>query len=79
MLQKGPDRTDQVVARLQPGDHFGEIALIQHAPRTATIRTATTVDVYKISPNSFVALYTYLPGFRDHFKEVMVKDLELRS
>jgi hypothetical protein len=81
VLQKGPDRTEQAIARLQPGDHFGEIALIQKAPRTATIRTATAVQVYRMNPNSFVALYTNLPGFRDHFKHVMesrLKDLTLR-
>ena len=80
VLQKGPDRTDQVVARLQSGDHFGEIALIQRAPRTATIRTASAVHVYRMNPNSFVALYTHLPGFRDHFQQVMesrLKDHEL--
>lgn len=82
VLQKRPDDTDHVVARLQSGDHFGEIALIQKAPRTATIRTVSAVQVYRLNPNSFVALYTNLPGFRDHLKQVMesrLKDLELRS
>lgn len=78
VLQKRPDHTEQVIARLQPGDHFGEIALIQKAPRTATIRTATAVQVYRMNPNGFVALYTNLPGFRGHFQQVMesrLKDL----
>lgn len=78
---KGTGHADQVVACLQSGDHFGEIALIQNAPRTATIRTASAVQVYKMNPSSFVALYTHLPGFRGHFQQVMesrLKDLELR-
>lgn len=82
VLQKGPDGADHVVAHLQSGDHFGEIALIRKVPRTATIRTASAVQVYRMNPNSFVALYTNLPGFRDHFKYVMesrLKDLESRS
>jgi hypothetical protein len=81
VLQKGSDRTDQVIARLQPGDHFGEMALIQKVPRTATIRTASAVQVFRMNPSSFVALYTHLPGFRGHFQQVMesrLKDLELR-
>jgi len=82
VLQKGSDQTDQVIARRQSGDHFGEIALIQEAPRTATIRTASAVQGYRMNPSSFVALYTHLPGFRGHFQQVMksrLKDLELRS
>lgn len=82
VLRQGPDHTEQIITRLQPGDHFGEIALIQRAPRTATIRTVSAVQVYKMNPNSFVALYANLPGFRDHFKKVMesrLTDLELRS
>ena len=81
VLQKGPDRTDQVIARLQPGDHFGEMALIQKVPRTATIRTASVVEVFRMNPSNFVALYTHLPGFRGHFQQVMksrLKDHELR-
>lgn len=81
VLQKGPDRTDHVIASLQSGDHFGEMALIQKVPRTATIRTASAVQVYKMNPSSFVALYTHLPGFRGHFQQVMesrLKDLDLR-
>lgn len=82
VLRKGPDHTDQVIANLQPGDHFGEIALIKKMPRTATIRTTSAVQVYKMNPNSFVTLYTHLPGFRDHFKKVMesrLQELEFRS
>jgi len=71
VLQKGPDRIDHVLARLQSGDHFGEMALIHKAPRTATIRTASEVHVYKMNPTSFVSLYTHLPGFRGHFQNVM--------
>lgn len=80
VLQKGSDHAERVIARLQPGDHFGEIALIRKAPRTATIRTVSAVQVYRMNPNSFVALYTNLPGFRSHFQQVMesrLKDLTL--
>lgn len=82
VLQRLPDSTEQVLARMQDGDHFGEIALIRQAPRTATIRTVSAVEVYRLNPSNFVALYTHLPGFRNHFKQVMesrLKDLESRS
>jgi CRP-like cAMP-binding protein len=71
VLRQAAGGATEVVHRLGPGDHFGEIALIRHAPRTATIRTVTAVEVYKMSPNHFAALYTTLPGLREHFNALM--------
>ncbi|MFQ5944961.1 MAG: cyclic nucleotide-binding domain-containing protein, partial [Anaerolineae bacterium] len=71
VLLKRPDGSREVLNRLGPGDHFGEMALLRHAPRNATIRTATAAEVFKMTPSSFVALYTNLPGLRDHFNTVM--------
>ena len=71
VLAKRPDGSQEVINRQGPGDHFGELALLRNAPRTATIRTVTAVQVFKMSPSNFVALYTSLPGFRDHFNQIM--------
>ena len=79
---KRPDGSQDVVQRLGPGDHFGEMALLRKAPRTATIRTVTRAQVYRMGPNNFAALYTNLPGFRDHFNQVMdtrLQDLDSRK
>lgn len=60
-----------LVKRLGPGDHFGEMALLRKAPRTATVQTVTVVEVFRMSPSNFAALYTNLPGLREHFNTLM--------
>ena len=37
------------VARMGPGDHFGELALITEDARTATVTTATSLRCYVIA------------------------------
>ena len=81
VLTKRPDGSQEVIARLYPGDHFGELALLREAPRTATLRTVTAVQLFKMSPSNFLALYFSLPGFRDNVSEIMksrLKELETR-
>jgi signal transduction histidine kinase len=48
---------DRFLAILKPGDFFGEMALIQDAPRAATVKTITPVVVLEI--------------YRDHFEELV--------
>ena len=71
VLAKRPDGSQEVIGRSGPGDHFGELALLCDAPRTATIRTVTAVQLLKMSPSNFLALYTSLPEFRDNFSKIM--------
>ncbi len=82
VVRRRADGTDDIVKRLGPGDHFGEMALLRHAPRNATVRTVTAVEVFKISPSQFVALYTALPELRHQFSalvETRLRELEGRS
>lgn len=82
ILAKRPDGSHEVINRLGPGDHFGEMALLRKAPRSATVRTVTPVQVFKMSPSNFMALYTSLPGLRDHFQKVMqsrLREFKLRK
>jgi hypothetical protein len=71
VLAKSPDGCQKVIARLYPGDRFGELALLRDAPRAATVRTVTAVQLYKMSPGNFLALYFSLPGFRDDITDIM--------
>ena len=82
VLAKRPDGSREVIAHLYPGDHFGELALLRNAPRTATIRTVTAVQLFKMNPSNFLALYFSLPGFRDNVGEIMksrLKEVEARG
>ncbi len=76
VLAKRPDGSQEVLRRLGSGDHFGEMALLRKAPRSATIRTVTPVQVFRMSPSNFMALYTSMPGLRDHFQKVMQSRLQ---
>jgi CRP-like cAMP-binding protein len=55
-------RKGRRVNQLGPGDFFGEIALIAHTPRTATVTTATDVDLLVITAQSFKTLLEHQPA-----------------
>jgi len=76
VLAKRPDGSQEVIRRLGSGDHFGEMALLRKAPRSATVRTVTPVEVFRMSPSNFMALYTSLPELRESFNKVMHSRLQ---
>jgi CRP-like cAMP-binding protein len=49
-------RDDELVATLGPGDHFGEIALLEDVPRTATVAARTAVRAFRLDPAGFDAI-----------------------
>lgn len=52
---------DKVIARFGPGDLFGEIAMIDPGPRTATVRAVTEVTAIQIPHSGFVEVATADP------------------
>ena len=60
-VKKGSRR----VNRLGPGDFFGEISLIRHTPRTATVVATSPVRTLVITERSFQSLLTHQPGIQN--------------
>jgi ATP-binding cassette subfamily B protein len=61
VLKKGPDGVDKKVAILRDGDHFGEIALLQSVPRTASLRTLAHTSCLSLSHERFSRLVESQP------------------
>ena len=49
-------RDGQVLAHFGPGDTFGEIAVLDHSTRTATVTAETPMRVAVVAANDFQAL-----------------------
>ena len=47
---------DATIATLKPGDHFGEMTLIDKSPRSASVTTTTPATLLKINRKNFFAL-----------------------
>ena len=48
--------SDRAVKRLGPGDHFGEIALVDGGPRLASVVAETELDTVRLSRKAFCGL-----------------------
>ena len=58
-------RADHEVARLGPGDFFGEVALISGKPRNATVVAQSAIDTYVLGKTDFEAALATSQSFHD--------------
>jgi CRP/FNR family cyclic AMP-dependent transcriptional regulator len=56
-------RRGRKVATLGPGDAFGELALLDKAPRNATVTAETPMEVVVLGQREFGGLIDEVPGF----------------
>jgi CRP-like cAMP-binding protein len=56
-------RHGRKVATLGPGDAFGELALLDKAPRNATVTAATPMELVVLGQREFGGLIDEVPGF----------------
>ena len=51
------------VAILGPGDFFGDLALLDRAPRNATVTARTAMELAVLGQREFAAMIDEVPGF----------------
>lgn len=56
-------RRGRRVATLGPGDAFGELALLDQAPRNATVTAETPMELVVLGQREFSGLIDDVPGF----------------
>jgi CRP/FNR family transcriptional regulator, cyclic AMP receptor protein len=59
--QAAVTRNGRKVATLGPGDHFGELALLDRRPRSASVTSETDMDVLVLSQRQFNGLLQSVP------------------
>jgi CRP/FNR family transcriptional regulator, cyclic AMP receptor protein len=55
-------RGNRRIATFGPGDYFGELALLDHGPRTATVVAETPMRVLVIDSRHFEGILDEIPG-----------------
>jgi len=63
------------IAKLGPGDFFGEIALIESVPRTATVRAEGIARLMVIGHREFHALMDEFPSIRSAVLDALAERL----
>jgi ATP-binding cassette subfamily B protein len=58
---------------LAAGDYFGEMALLTDQPRTATVRTLTSTQMYSLGRAEFIALLQRAPALREAVDQTMAR------
>jgi ATP-binding cassette subfamily B protein len=67
----GPTGEERRLAVLRDGDYFGEMALLDDAPRTATVRTRASSILLRLEREQFLDLLGTVPGLREAFERVV--------
>ena len=61
-------RNGVVLAKLGPGEYFGEMALLNHKPRNATVRAVKKTQIISMGPEQFTAR-TSVSSVREAFEK----------
>jgi CRP-like cAMP-binding protein len=56
------ERGGHTAAKLSTGDHFGELALLDRGPRSATVRALGDARLYVLDDRSFAAVLNEVPA-----------------
>lgn len=70
---RGEAGQERSVARLRPGDVFGEMALLTGTPRTATVTALTDVECYRLDKAVFQEVLHARPQLAEHVAEILAQ------
>jgi len=70
---------EKAIGKLGPGDFFGEIALLESARRTATVRCTAAMNTFSLPKHEFDTLAAALPDFRQAFERVRAERVQRAS
>jgi CRP-like cAMP-binding protein len=63
------------IARLEPGDWFGELAVLLDLPRNATVRAVTPLDVFVVERKPFFDLLLEVPDLWRRLAAILARRL----
>ena len=72
-------RGESLVTTLGPGDFFGELALILHRPRTATVTLTAPTRLLSISAHNFHPMLMHSPAIQFKLLAAVAERLEARD
>ena len=72
-IKKSLLRPTREVARLRPGDFFGEMALLEKGPRTATIICATPARLFVLRAADFQYVLVHNPAFAGEIRKIAAR------
>lgn len=61
------------LASLGPGSYFGEIAIIERGPRTATVAADTPMRMFELEASDFAALLREIPAVKNRIESVIAQ------
>lgn len=70
VVQTQPDGTETHLARLGPGQHFGETAVFENVRRTATVRAHTPTEVLSLGHSATLALSSAMTPFGETIRRL---------
>ncbi len=78
VVRQGENGVEVSLGLLRRGESFGEMGLLEHTVRVATVRASSDVQAWKLEPSVFQALTQSRPDIKGYF-ELQIKHRHLHN